>query len=489
VTSYNEPLPLIGLMVAPLWGIGSPPALIYNLALLATLVLNGAFAYRLARALEILPLPALLGGVLMVMLPFVSKVQGVLPNMALFGMLWTLDGLVRFGRCGTRPSAVWAGLGFLATYLTMQQYAYFFAPFAAVAGVVALASQHFTRRAALRLAAAGLVAALLVLLLALPSIRQHSRLGFRRPQPVVEALSAHPGDFLTRPETALFRLPAAVPGDTAGLFPGVLLLGLAVYGTIYGLGNRDRRTWTVYLVGGTVAAAWLALGMNLSITGWRPFESLRAFVPGMDMVRSPFRFAALIQLCLAILAAQGLAGLAKLFTAGRAELVVLLALLAAAENLAVPAPLVAVPVSPQTPWTAWLRAQPESTVVAHVPFPSGLHVSDYEIETWRMFAQIDHHKRLVNGYSSYFPQVQGPNGVPIPAYTLFQLRMARLFPDGDLLCSLSEGLGANILVVDRSWLEGHQSQMETYSKFLQSAYSDTRVQIYRLQAPAGECQP
>src|SRR5438477_7130269 len=43
VFTYSEPMPLIGLAVAPLWGIGTPPAMIYNLALLLVLSLNGIF--------------------------------------------------------------------------------------------------------------------------------------------------------------------------------------------------------------------------------------------------------------------------------------------------------------------------------------------------------------------------------------------------------------------------------------------------------------
>src|SRR5262249_17111141 len=45
VFTYSEPQILIALPVAPLWALGAPPALIYNLAMLLMLTLNGVFAY------------------------------------------------------------------------------------------------------------------------------------------------------------------------------------------------------------------------------------------------------------------------------------------------------------------------------------------------------------------------------------------------------------------------------------------------------------
>ena len=44
---------------------------------------------------------------------------------------------------------------------------------------------------------------------------------------------------------------------------------------------------------------------------------------------------------------------------------------------------------------------------------------------WRMFAQIDHHKPLVNGYSGFFPQARGFYDEIIPVYTLFQLSIQK----------------------------------------------------------------
>lgn len=486
--TLSEPQPLTGLLVAPLWLLGAPLALIYNTAVLMLLTLNGVFAYRLARSLEIAPLAALLVGMMTVALPFIAKIGGVLQLTALFGMLWTLEGLVRFGRTGQLRWALWAGLGYLATYLTCQQYALMFAIFVLGAAIVALAQQRFYLRAMLYLGGTGLVVGLLVLLIAWPALTTQAQMGLSRSDEVVQALSARPQDVLTRPDYAVIPVPPRDPADTAGLFPGLILSITASAGSVIGLRDPRQRWWTGFLVVSTLLALLLALGLNLSIAGWRPFATLRVLVPGFAGVRSPFRFAAIMQLGLPILAGFALMRMRQRLPRGATALVIGLALLAIIDNLSLQQTLAAVPDSPQTAWTTWLHAQPETTVVAHIPFPAETHVAAYEPETMRMLAQIDHHQPLVNGYSGYFPQHVAPTGEVIPTYTQFQMAMAQAFPSYPLMCVLSQGLGVTTLVVERAWLRDHQAQMDEQAAFLEAVYRDDQVQIYRLAAPDGRCQ-
>jgi hypothetical protein len=488
VTMYSEPMPFAGALAAPFWWAGTPPALAYNVALLAVLTLNGIFAYRLARAIGAPEVAALLGAVTAVTLPFAADVSGVLPNLGLFGMLWTLDGLVRFGRSSRTVWALWGAAGLVATYFTFQQYALFFVPVALAAGILALGLQGFRRGAAVRLAAAAAAAGLAVLPLALPTIRLHRHSGFERPAEVVQALSARPRDFLTRPTTAVIPVPRRDPADTAGLFPGALLAGLALAGAAVALRDPKLRAWGGLLVGGAAFGFLLALGLNLDLGGWRPFGTLRGLVPAVAEVRSPYRAAAILQLPLPVLAALALARLRLRPARAGLAVVVAVGLLAAAENLAVPAPLTRVPGSPRTAWTAWLRGHPERTVLAHVPFPGGLGVADYEVETRRMFRQIDHHRPIVNGYSGFFPVTRTPEGRTVPSYTSFQLAMAQEFPSYQLLCVLSRSLAVDTLVADRGWLAGHRSRLAAFSNFLRATYADRDVQIYALRTPAGRCR-
>ena len=76
----------------------------------------------------------------------------------------------------------------------------------------------------------------------------------------------------------------------------------------------------------------------------------------------------------------------------------------------------------------------------------------------------------------------------LPTYHDFQLGMSKLFQDERLLCGLSRGLGANILVVGQDWLAGSKSQMEDPAAFIRPLYSDGDVVIYGLQAPDGACR-
>lgn len=481
VFTFSEPEPLTGLAVAPLWWLNAPPALIHNIALLLILVLNGAFAYRLARALEISRPAALAGGVIMVSLPFAANMYGVINLIPVFGMLWTLEGLVLFTRSGDWKHAAWAAAGFVAAYLTCQQYALMFALFAGAAGVLALAKRNFRLADSLKLGAAGLVAGAIILFVAWPGFSLHRELGFTRPDYVVEGLSANLGDFFTRPETAWLDIPRrhTPTEDTGGLFPGAVVLVLAIAGIVLGMRDPKLRTWTIFLSVSALAAAILTMGLNVSLLGWRPYDTIRSIVPGFGELRSVYRFTLILQMLLVMLAIIALARMVTRFGRSGITIMAVVAALAIVENLTFPLPLSAIPPTPRTAWTQWLRAQPEGTVVAHIPFATGTTVKEHELDAWYMYAQIDHGKPIVNGYSGWFP----------PGYTPFQLEMAQLFPQHGLLCTLNKGLLVNTLVVDASWNSLHASDLANHSEFLTPAYADEQVQIYRLSMPDSRCTP
>jgi hypothetical protein len=477
VFTYSEPQPLTGLAVSPLWAVGVPPALILNVALLGTLALNGIFAYRLARALNVPRLGALAGGVLMVTMPFIAKVEGVLNLTPVFGILWVLDGLVRFGRSGSTRHAAWAAAGLVVAFLTCQQYTLMFVPFGVAAGLVALAQQKFQTRALVRLGSATVIAGIVILFVALPAISLHNELGLTRSDEVVRKLSAAPGDFVTRPEIAWVNIPSQSLEDTGGLFPGIVVLALAALAIAYGLGDMARRRWTLFFALSVPVAAFLAMGLNIGVAFFQPFDVLRALVPGFSELRSPFRFAVIMQLALIMLATMSFVHFLAIFRRFGGALIIFLGLAAVLENLALPMPMTTIPSSPNSAWADWVRAQPDVKVIAHIPFAGGLRVSDYEIDARRMFAQIDHQKPIVNGYSSYFP----------PNYTDFQLAMAVEFPRQDLLCTLNKGLDTDTLIVDRSWLDQYAPQLDSFKTFLDPIYSDTQVAIYHLHMNDTDC--
>jgi hypothetical protein len=154
-------------------------------------------------------------------------------------------------------------------------------------------------------------------------------------------------------------------------------------------------------------------------------------------------------------------------------------LLAAAENLSVPAALLPIPRTPRTAWSAVLASQPPGTVVAHVPFSRTGDVDDLAPEAWRMFAQIDHRQPIVNGYASYFPAVQRE----------VMFAMGAGFPDHALACALRRVFGVDLLVVDQGWLGVHHAEMAALGSMLVTTYADDVVTIYRLEPSPAECPP
>jgi hypothetical protein len=480
--TFSEPLLLQGVTLSPLWWMGAPPAAIYNLAILFTLVCNGLATRSLARALGAPRGAALLAALAGVTLPYTAKVLGVLPVLPLFGTIWALAALIRFGeKGGWRPAAL-AVLSFAAQFLAGEQMALLSLPFLLLAGLVALAEQRFRARSIATLGALAILGAIVLSPIASTVSSFHEKYGFTRSEEVVAALSAQPRDFTTRPSSSRLAFPPredSYAGDTGGLFPGCLLLGLGAAGAWLGWRQGERRLWIVFLLVCAAGGGLLALGLNLRIGDWRPFASLREVVPGLRTLRSPFRAVAISQAVLAALAALALARLASWRGSVGRILAVALGVLAATENLASPGVLVPTPATPRTAWTSWLRKQPGKLIVAHVPFPRGLHVSDYEVEAWRMFAQIDHHRPLLNGYSGYFPS----------GYGTFQVDMDQSFPSDRLLCMMAFGMGVNTLILDRPYLEERRALFESDSLrgFFGPGYSDPEVVIVRLHPPPEAC--
>ncbi|HEX7180341.1 MAG TPA: hypothetical protein VF756_00755 [Thermoanaerobaculia bacterium] len=480
--TFSEPMLLQGVTLSPLWWMGAPPAAIYNLAILCTLVCNGLATRSLARALGASRDAALLAALAGVTLPYTAKVLGVLPVLPLFGTIWALAALVRFGEeGGWRPAAL-AVVSFAAQFLAGQQMALLSLPFLLLAGLVALAEQKFRARSIATLGALAILGALVLSPIARTVSSFHEKYGFKRSEEVVAALSAQARDFTTRPSSSRLAFPPredTYTGDTGGLFPGFLLFGLGAAGAWIGWRQGERRLWIVFLLVCAVGGGLLALGLNLRIGDWRPFASLREVVPGLRTLRSPFRAVAISQAVLAALAALALARLASWRGSTGRILALALGVLTATENLASPGVLVPTPATPRTAWTSWLREQPGKRIVAHVPLPRGLHVSDYEVEAWRMFAQIDHHRPLHNGYSGYFPS----------GYGTYQMDMDQNFPSERLLCMMAFGFGVNTLILDRPYLEERRALFESESLrgFFAPGYSDPRVVIVRLSPPPEAC--
>ena len=76
--ALSEPMPLVGVLAAPLVWTGASPVLAYAVMLLLALALNGAVTFGLLRALRVHPWAAAAGGAIAVVLPYAQREVGVL---------------------------------------------------------------------------------------------------------------------------------------------------------------------------------------------------------------------------------------------------------------------------------------------------------------------------------------------------------------------------------------------------------------------------
>jgi hypothetical protein len=162
----------------------------------------------------------------------------------------------------------------------------------------------------------------------------------------------------------------------------------------------------------SLLAAWLALGPLATFRGWpapipAPYGWLFEHVPGFSGVRAPARFMMIAACFGALGAAWGLKHLRTLPSGP--VLAGLLWATFAVETLAVPIPLsrqweieglAALPPwygGAPSPIVSAIRTLPDDAVLAVLPFGEMFH------ESRAMFDSTHHWRRLVNGYSSWYP--------------------------------------------------------------------------------------
>jgi hypothetical protein len=173
-----------------------------------------------------------------------------------------------------------------------------------------------------------------------------------------------------------------------------------------------------FFVAALVAAAWLSLGPSPQVLGRpldlaSPYRFLWTYVPGLEGLRVPARFAMIVALMLAVLGAVGAAVVARLRHG-----VILLAVLAAVflyeagaapfvvngmspvQGLATPPARLELPRRAPLVYKA-VGQLPADAVIADLP----LGQADYDVRA--MYYSIERWRRIVNGYSGFFPPHYG----------------------------------------------------------------------------------
>ncbi len=427
--AFSEPQPVSTLLAAPLWLVFQAPALGYNFVIILFLTLNGWFAYWLLRGWGLPPFPALLAGLLVQALPFVAQEMGVLQLTALFGFLWSLfflnrllatpsglptvqpfnlaQGNLRSGLAFHPANSLWRSalglaLGGSVTFFTCAYYGLFSLIFLPLAALFHLRRDHASLKRGGRLLAAGLLALALTGPLLWAQHERLARYGFSRTAPTIESNSARPayyGAFLDY-NILYAQLLGLKSSQGQRLFPGFGLVMLAVLGLLDGGSKRVK----FYCLTAVLLALLLSLGLRLNLGGWQPYQWLRDYLPGLAQLRSPFRFAALVQLHLALLAGFGLHNLGRWFHGPQSLMPGLVAGVTLLELLALPLPLQPLPPPPDpAPWQIWLNRSGSSPKIVLLPFAPGSKVEDFEQTTRWMWANRPFQGSMLNGYSGFFP--------------------------------------------------------------------------------------
>ncbi len=410
--AFSEPMPTTA-VVAPLVWLGGHHTLAYNVFLLAALASNGWSTFHLLRGLRFRWLACVLGGGVVEMLPLVHSELGVLQMVPLCGIVWTIHALYRLGRSPGWKRSLLLGAAFAVTYLTCAYYGLFLSLVLLASGSWLLGKRLRRGRAwGLLLVSAGVASLLIAPVVAaqLRIIRTHD---LRRDRDWVMRLAADAKDYAVTPWPQRWE-PAALaelrPQRYFRLAPGWLKVGLAVVGLAAGLWWRRYRAWTAFCLTMLVAAFLLSLGPKLAVGGWSPYALLMDWYPGMAQARNVYRFAVFVQLALVLLAALGLQAILTSIRPKRRSVLCWTAtigvgLLVMVEVLPAPQKLFAVPrLEEQHQWIDWLTSQtPADSVIACIPFPRGTTVAAYEETAVWMYWGTYHHRRLINGYSGFFP--------------------------------------------------------------------------------------
>jgi hypothetical protein len=504
--ALSEPMPLTAAGL-PVWAGSGNLVLTYNVLLLLALTLNGWSGYCLLRRMRVTTWLALLGGGMLETLAFVFNEFGVFQLVPLFGILGTILALDALARRPTVRRALGLGAWFAVAYGLCTYYGLFLAVALPLPALWLLGRKLLRPRVAALLALSALAAGMLMAPLVVAQWRVTHRHAMARPENLVRELSAHWADFAVAPWKP--RLGWEGRTETARihirLSPGMFKYALAAVGVAWGVWHRRRRRWAVFLLLFLLAGLLLAMGPHWRIGQVVPYDWVRAAVPGIAEARNVFRFAVFFQIAVTALAAFGLQSLWEMsrhltrggaFPAWRPRFaqsnqtslgaakmlqgaVVVLAIAAVVELWPWPQSLYQVPSQVKNEqWLDWLRTHtPPHAVIACAPFPTGVTAEAYEPTTVWMYWGAFHQRRMVNGYSGFFPD------------PFLQLKEAmRTFPDAHSIYALQK-MGVRYCVVARDYASQEKILLNPFlSQDVEHIFADdmARIDIYALRALAPE---
>ncbi|MEZ6066885.1 MAG: hypothetical protein R3B90_14545 [Planctomycetaceae bacterium] len=480
--AFSEPQPPL-LAVAPVVRTTGNLLLAYNVYLLGSLMLNGYVMTVLLRRNTCGVWLAALGGGMGVLLPFVHWQLGVLQLVPVWGVLWVCLALQDFGVSPTARRGALLGCAFGVNYWLCNYYGLFLSVLLVFAGPVVLWGRGLLRwRTWAAIGVSLLVAALLCGPIVWAQLHYILRHDFSRNIALYMNLSSTIEEFLTPWGINRLGTNRLVPDFNVPrqLSTGHLKSLLALVGLFAGVWHRPwrRRTlfWGVLLAGGLL----FACGAHIPTPLGTVHQLLAQHWPGFAHIRTLYRFAVFAQLASIVLACIGLTALfswTRRWSGWRGWLALTafaaFGLVTTFEVHPPPARLFIVPsATTASHWARWLRDHtPADAVIAHFPFPSDISEEAYLRTTLAMYWQTVHRRRMVNGYSGFFPQ------------SSFDMQDAvDIFPDGASVVRLRIS-GVRYCVLDLGALPaGLRAALDDWPEDLRLAYADPRgtIVIYEI---------
>ena len=376
--------------------------LCYNVLLMASLTLSGLAMHVLARSVTGSERAAIIAGLAWACWPYRTAHFLHLQLQSLYLLPLALLALHRLAAARRWRDAAW--LGVLAALQAISSVYYgVMSAIAIVVSAVSLAwatGQWRGRRYWSRIAVAGVIGGALITPIVWPYWATQQREGFGRNlfeavqnAATVQSYTQVPHENLLYGANGWLLPRAPEPGardrrnNEHQMFPGLVLIGLAVFGAMKGW-RTDA--WPAVLT----ALALMVVGFTLSLgpEGARAIYAWTADVVfGFQAIRAPARFAAVAILGACLLAAIGIAR-ARLST----RAVVVIGALMMAEYINAPLTLVPAPET-STPVGRWLREQSGRGAVLYLPLTLDKDNSTYMVQS------LEHRRPIVNGYSGQRP--------------------------------------------------------------------------------------
>ena len=203
---------------------------------------------------------------------------------------------------------------------------------------------------------------------------------------------------------------------------------------------------------------------------WGPYSLFYKFVPGFKSLRVPGRVYVLFILSLSVLAGYGMKKI-RLKSKRAAYLSLLIPVILLFEYVNVPFSLNCWIDANPTPVYEWLAKDKKDSVIVELPMPDSFKLLPHEIQYqyWSLY----HDKKLVNGYSGFFPPIYWPLAEGM-----------KYFPNADVI-EMLKTLNVRYVVIHdkeikkRNWPDV-LGKMDDYNDTFALRYKDDGDYIYEL---------